>query len=161
MSRFGRNVECEHARVWAALAPDGELSELEQRSLRSHLRGCAPCTSFAREVQGVTSLLRSEELVSPSSIAASTRLMPRRQSGLARVRPIAAAAAVALMALGVASRAPLPVDERNSTLRTSTRVVTAEQLEMQSLHGRSLDALLAADQSQLERLPTMGSNEPV
>lgn len=157
MSRFGRNVDCESARMWAALAPDGELSELEQRSLRSHLRSCASCTGFAREVQGVTLLLRSEELVSPSSIAAVPRLAPRRHSRLTRVRPIAAAAAVALMALGVASRAPLPVDERDSSLRTTTRAVSADQLEMQSLRVR---ALLVADAAELERLPTMGSNEP-
>lgn len=157
MSRFGRNVECEHARIWAALAPDGELSELEQRSLRSHLGVCASCTSFAREVEGVTWLLRSEELVRPSSIAATTRPVARRHTRLARVRPIAAAAAVALMALGVASRAPLPVDERDSSLRTTTRAVSADQLEMQSLRVR---ALLVADAAELERLPTMGSNEP-
>jgi Putative zinc-finger len=160
MSRFGRNVECEHARIWAALSPDGELSELERRALRSHLRVCAPCTSFAQEVEGVTSLLRSEELVRPSSIAATTRLVPRRQSRLLRLRPVAAAAAVALMALGVASRAPLPVDERDSSLRAPTTAVSPEQLEMQSLRVLRQGALLAADASQLERLPTMGSNEP-
>lgn len=160
MSRFGRRVECEHARIWAALAPDGELSELEQRSLRSHLRVCAPCTSFAREVEGVTSLLRREELVSPSSIAATTRLVPRRHSRLIRVRPVAAAAAVALMALGVASRAPLPVDERDSSLRTRTTAVSPDQLEMQSLRGLRQGAIVLAQLSELERLPTMGSNAP-
>jgi hypothetical protein len=61
------------------------------------------------------------------------------------------------MALGVASRAPLPVDERDSSLRTTTTAVSPDQLEMQSLRVR---ALLAADASQLERLPTMDSNEP-
>ena len=37
MSRFD-SEQCEHARVWAALAPDGELSELERRSLRRKLQ---------------------------------------------------------------------------------------------------------------------------
>jgi hypothetical protein len=160
MSRFGRNVECEHARIWAALAPDGELSELERRSLRSHLRVCASCTSFAQEVEGTTSLLRSEALVRPSSIAAVTRLAPRRHARLARVRPVAAAAAVALMALGVASRAPLPVDERDSGLRTTTTAVAPEQLEMRSLRILRQGALAVAERAKLDPMPSVMENEP-
>jgi hypothetical protein len=64
------------------------------------------------------------------------------------------------MAFGVASRAPLPVDERDSSLRTTTSAVSPEQLQQQSLRILRRGALLAADQSQLERLPTMSSNEP-
>ena len=158
MSRFGRNVECEHARRWAALTPDGELSELERRSLRSHLRTCASCTRFTQEVQGVTLLLRREELVSPSSITVVTRAAPRRHLLVARVRPIAAAAAVALMALGVATRAPLPVDERDSGLRTTTAAVSPDQREMTSVKRQG--ALIAAELSQLTRLPSLESNEP-
>ena len=64
------------------------------------------------------------------------------------------------MALGVASRAPLPVDERDSSLRTTTTLVSPDQLEMQSLRGLPRGALALAELAELERLPTMGSNEP-
>ncbi len=159
MSRFGRNVECEQARVWAALAPDGELSELERRSLRSHLRACSSCAGFAAEVASLALLLRSEELARPSSIVAVPRVAPRRHSFVAGARPVAAAAAVALMALGVASRAPLPVDERDSDLRPTTSAVAPEQLQMQSLRVLRQGALLVVDRSELERPPPLTANE--
>jgi hypothetical protein len=65
---------------------------------------------------------------------------------------------VALMALGVASRAPLPVDERDSGLRTTTPVVLPDQLEQQSL--RVQGALLAVDASELDPLPSVAANAP-
>jgi len=158
MSRFGSTVDCDHARRWAALAPDGELSDFELRSLRLHLVGCGSCSRFAKEVAGLTSLLRSEGLVSPSSITVLPRLVRRRHALVARARPITAAAAVALMALGVASRAPLPVDERDSGLRTTSSVVLTDQFEQQSL--RVQGALLAVDASQLDPLPSVAANAP-
>jgi predicted anti-sigma-YlaC factor YlaD len=158
MNRFGSTVDCDRARRWAALAPDGELSDFERRSLRLHLVGCGSCSRFAKEVAGLTSLLRGEELVSPSSITVLPRVPARRHSLVARARPVAAAAAVALMALGVASRAPLPVDERNSSLRTTTPVVLPDQLEQQSL--RVQGALLAFDASELDPLPSVAANAP-
>src|SRR5688500_17795520 len=159
MSRFARNADCQSARVWAALALDGELSELEQRSLRLHLRSCGSCSRFATEVAGVTLLLRSEELVRPSSITVVPHAAPRRHPLVARARPVVAAAAVALMALGVASRAPLPVDERDSGLRTTTPAVLSDQLEQQSL--RVQGALLAALHSYpLDPLPSVAANAP-
>ena len=158
MSRFESTVDCDHARRWAALSPDGELSDFERRSLRLHLVGCVSCSRFAREVAGLTSLLRDQELVSPSSITVLPRVAAHRHSLVARARPVAAAAAVALMALGVASRAPLPADERDSRLRTTTPVVLAEQLEQQSL--RVQGALLAVDSSQLDQLPSAAANAP-
>jgi predicted anti-sigma-YlaC factor YlaD len=158
MSRFGNTVDCDLARRWSALAPDGELSDFERRSLRLHLVGCVSCSRFAKEVAGLTSLLRDQELVGPSSITVLPRIPSRRHSLVARARPVAAAAAVALMALGVASRAPLPVDERDSGLRTTTPVVLLDQLEQQSLrvHG----ALLAVDASELDPLPSAAANAP-
>jgi len=159
MSRVGRNVNCEHARIWAALAPDGELSELEQRSLRSHLRTCSSCAGFAREAEAVARLLRSQKLVRPSSIPVVPRAPRRRAALVARARPIAAAAAVAVMALGVASRAPLPVDERDSSLRATTAAVTRDRAEMTSLRVRR-SAVFAVTQAELAPLPSLTENEP-
>lgn len=162
MSRFARNADCQSARVWAALALDGELSELEQRSLRLHLRSCGSCSRFAKEVAGVTLLLRSEELVRPSSITVVPHAAPRRHPLVARARPVVAAAAVALMALGVASRAPLPVDERDSGLRTTTTkaAVAPEQLERLSLRIQRHGARIVAERAELEPMPSLAANEP-
>lgn len=159
MSRFGVD-DCEHARVWAALAPDGELSELERRSLRSHLRTCDSCARFAAEVEGVAQLLRSEELARPSSLTVLPRVVRRRRIVMARVRPVAAAAAVALMAFGIASRAPLQVDERDSSLRTTTAAVATEQHELQSLRVLRQGAILAADQARLDPMALPMTNQP-
>jgi predicted anti-sigma-YlaC factor YlaD len=160
MSRFGSIVDCDHARKWAALAPDGELSDFERRSLHLHLVACGSCARFAKEVTGMTALLRSEELVSPSFITVLPRVASRRQTLVARARPVAAAAAVALMALGVASRAPLPVDGRDSGLRTTTTAVAPEQIEMRSLRVLRQGARLAVDLAELDQLPTVAANAP-
>ena len=107
-------VLCERARTWAALAPDGELSELERKLLDAHLQRCAACGYFAVEVAAVASELR----------AAALRPLPRplvvpiwrRRPVYARARAVGAAAAVAVMALGVASRAPLSADRESFEL---------------------------------------------
>jgi predicted anti-sigma-YlaC factor YlaD len=144
MSRFGLN-ECEHARVWAALAPDGELSELEQRSLRAHLTTCGSCARFALEVEHVALLVRRDELARPSLPTALPRVVHRRRAVAARFRPVVAAAAVALMALGIASRAPLQMDRRESNVRATTVPSAEQQLEMQSLRVLRQGALAAVE----------------
>ena len=105
---------CDRARAWASLLPDRELSELERKLLDRHLAGCAGCSAFAREVAALTELIRHEELLplpQPVSIPAW-----RRHSALrGRLGSLGAAAAVALMAIGIASRAPLPVDGRSAS----------------------------------------------
>lgn len=158
MSRFGFD-ECQHARVWAALAPDGELSELERRSLRAHLRTCDACAAFASEVERVAVLLRSAAPARPSLATVLPPVVRRRQVLAARVRPVAAAAAVALMALGIASRAPLQMDDRDSGLRTTTAASGSEQVEMQSLRVLREGALAAVDRSRLEPMVVM-ANRP-
>lgn len=103
---------CERARAWAALAPDGELSELERKLLDAHLLRCAACAHFAVEVAAIASHLRREALV-PLPRPVSVPVW-RRRPAYARMRAVGAAAAVALMALGVASRAPLPAGNGES-----------------------------------------------
>ena len=159
MSRFAAD-QCDHARIWAALAPDGELSELERRSLRLHLLTCDACLRFAAEVEAATLLLRSDELARPAALTPVPRIVRRRQAILARTRPVAAAAAVALMALGIASRAPLQVDERDSRLRTTTAADTAEQFELQSLRVLRQGAIVAADQARLDPMALPMVNQP-
>lgn len=112
MRRHPTGVLCERARGWAALAPDGELSELERKLLQSHLGHCPACARFAQQVAAVAAELRQaalEPLPRPVSVP-----VWRRRRVYARMRTVGAAAAVAVMAVGVASRAPLPASERNS-----------------------------------------------
>ena len=47
MTRFSRGLLCDRARAWAALAPDGELSELERKLLDAHVVRCGACSRFA------------------------------------------------------------------------------------------------------------------
>ena len=105
-------VLCERARTWAALAPDGELSELERKLLDAHVQRCAACAYFAVEVAAVASELRAAALQPlPRPLVVP---IWRRRPVYARVRAVGAAAAVAVMALGVASRAPLSASDRES-----------------------------------------------
>ena len=101
---------CERARTWAALAPDGELSELERKLLDAHLQRCSPCAHFALDVAAIAAELRAaapQPLPRPLSVP-----VWRRRPVYARVRAVGAAAAVAAMALGIASRGPItPSDE--------------------------------------------------
>jgi predicted anti-sigma-YlaC factor YlaD len=96
---------CERARTWAALAPDGELSELERKLLDAHLQRCSPCAHFALDVAAIAAELRAaapQPLPRPLSVP-----IWRRRPVYARVRAVGAAAAVAAMALGIASRGPI------------------------------------------------------
>lgn len=112
MTKASNGALCERARSWAALAPDGELSELERKLLAAHLRGCDACSSFAVEVAAVAAGLRASELEPlPRPVSIPTW---RRRPAYGRFRGVAAAAAVAVMALGIASRAPLETSDRES-----------------------------------------------
>ena len=109
MVRFPTGVLCERARTWAALAPDGELSELERHLLDSHLARCSACSSFSAEVASIALELRHAALKPlPQPVSIPTW---RRRQRYARIRTVGAAAAVAVMALGIASRAPLTTSE--------------------------------------------------
>jgi predicted anti-sigma-YlaC factor YlaD len=111
MMRHPRGVLCDRARAWAALAPDGELSELERKLLGSHLDRCDACADFAVRVAAVAAELRAaslQPLPRPISLP-----VWRRRHVYARVRTVGAAAAVALMALGLAGRAPLSTGDRD------------------------------------------------
>ncbi len=103
---------CERARSWAALVPDGELSELERKLLDSHVARCAECGRFALEVAAVAAELRAaalQPLPRPLSIP-----IWHRHPVYARFRAVGAAAAVAVMALGIASRGPLTSGNQDS-----------------------------------------------
>lgn len=112
MMHSPRGTLCDRARAWASLAPDGELSEIERKLLDAHLVRCEGCSAYATDVAAVTEVLQCEELA-PLSRPISV-VSWRRGTGIARLRTAGAVAAVTLMAIGIADRAPLPSNERSS-----------------------------------------------
>ena len=144
MTRFPRGVLCERARSWAALAPDGELSELERKLLDSHLARCGPCGEFALEVAKIAAELRSSSL-QPLPRPVALPVWHRRRTW-AGVRAVGAAAAVAVMALGIAARAPLSSGDRESI--HLPRVVDfsgGDQQEMVALVSQRREAIAVAN----------------
>ena len=148
MTRFPRGILCERARSWAALAPDNELAELERKLLDAHLARCAGCSRFAERVVAVAEALRSEplqQLSYPVSVP-----FWRRRAVYSRFRAVGAAAAVAAMALGVASRAPLPTDDRDDGLQVPRAILAGaderrEQDEMRDLRRNQILISAGAD----------------
>ena len=142
---------CERARSWAALAPDHELSELEDKLLGSHLARCAACSDFAAEVAAVSGALRSaplEPLTYPISVPSW-----RRRAAFARVRTVTAAAAVAAMAIGIAARAPLPSNEHHDAFLPSGFVPSGpdERAELDEMRDLRRTILIAVEDSTASR----------
>ena len=97
---------CERGREWISLRLDGELSELAQKMLDSHLARCADCRAFEEQVSGIALQLRAaplEQLERPVEVAHRRRRMPVRVWTLG-----AAAASVAAAAVGVVGFLSLP-----------------------------------------------------
>jgi anti-sigma factor RsiW len=94
----GQSLQCERARVWASLAADDEISELELASLHAHLAVCPSCAASAAQVDGLVRELRSAPHVEPERVL--FRPMPSRWT---RVRglQLAAAAAAVVLSLGL------------------------------------------------------------
>ena len=96
-----QHPECERARLWVSLALDGELSEIEQVSLRAHVGRCAACAAFGHEVDALTVELRNASDEQPAFPVA----LPRRRSTAVRVLQISAVAAAIVLAAGLGSLA--------------------------------------------------------
>jgi anti-sigma factor RsiW len=83
---------CERVREQLSLALDGELSQLEDAHLDTHVATCASCQAFGAELGAATRIIRAaplEELSIPISIPAPRRIARRAFQ-------VAAAAAVVL-----------------------------------------------------------------
>jgi anti-sigma factor RsiW len=103
--------QCERARECASLRLDGELSEFEQALLQAHLGRCEACRSFAAELDGVTTRIRS----APLETLAQPVVLPSRRRISRRPVEIVAAAALMLTALGVTG-AVRTLDSSNPSL---------------------------------------------
>ena len=91
---------CARAREWLSLQLDGELSQLEQALLDSHLERCPDCRSYSVATAAHTFELRMSE---PEQLTAPI-VLPRRATGALRSLQtgVAAAMVVAAAALGSA-----------------------------------------------------------
>jgi anti-sigma factor RsiW len=99
------NVLCERGREWISLRLDGELPELAQKMLDSHLARCADCRAFEADVVSTTGLVRAtplQQLERPVALPAGRRLVFTTR------RLTAVAASAAAVALGLAAFLNLP-----------------------------------------------------
>ena len=108
-----RTAECERARSWVSLSLDGELSEVEQASLRAHVGRCAACAGFERDADALTRELRTAPLERP----AVAGMVLRRRSATMRALQVGAAAAAIVLAAGLGS-AVGSLNARHAPVRT-------------------------------------------
>jgi predicted anti-sigma-YlaC factor YlaD len=128
---------CERGREWISLRLDGELSELAQKMLDSHLARCSECSAFEEQVSGIAVQLRSaplEQLERPIEVTHRRRRMPVRVWSMG-----AAAASFAAVAVGIVGFLSLP---SSTTLHASPLVVVAQPSGNEDL--RTFRAMRAA-----------------
>ena len=138
------SVLCERSREWISLRIDGELSELAEKMLESHLARCAGCAAFESDLAATTRLVRTtplERLEQPIELPRGRRLAFLRPAG-------AVAATAAAVALGLAAFLNLP---SSGTLAAvpSVRIANADNSDLQLQRG--MRAALLRPESELPR----------
>jgi predicted anti-sigma-YlaC factor YlaD len=128
---------CDRIREWISLDADGELSRIEHALVERHLAACPECTAFAADVQGFTRALRT----APLEPLAQPIVLPRRTRVSIRSVQFAAAAAVALVAVGVAS---LSTSLRDEGLGVSTPQIQVDE-GTDELRARQLQEMTERD----------------
>src|SRR6185436_15557963 len=98
MSQVYPQSVCARVREQVSLELDGELSQLEQRMLGSHLERCGACAMYAGEVRDLTERIRSAPMQVPSRPVVVRRT--RHLTTSIRLQ-VGVAAAFALAALGL------------------------------------------------------------
>ena len=126
----GHSVLCERSREWISLRLDGELSELAEKMLESHLARCVGCRAFESSAAAATAFVRTAPLELPEQPVA----LPRGRR-LAFVRPVGAVAATAAaVALGFTAFLNLP---SSGTLAAAPniRITNADNSDLQLQRG--------------------------
>ena len=104
---------CSRVREQVSLELDGELSQLEQRMLGTHLERCPRCAAYAADVRDVTERIRN----APRAVM-QRPIVVRRRRPLTTVRlQVGVAAAVALAALGLGTQLASSTDSQGSLAR--------------------------------------------
>lgn len=104
---------CSRVREQVSLELDGELSQLEQRMLGTHLERCPRCAAYAADVRDVTERIRN----APRAIM-QRPVVVRRLRPLTTVRlQVGVAAALALAALGLGTQLATSTEPQSSLAR--------------------------------------------
>jgi len=85
--------------MWAALFPDGELSQFERRILEVHLARCADCMRHAEQVAAIVAVVRDTPSESPETPVQVVRRVRFRMGRLGRMAAGGSAAAATAAAL--------------------------------------------------------------
>ncbi len=104
MRLVSRPVVCDRVRAQISLSLDGELSQLEQRMLASHVARCADCAAYEADVVAITTELRAAPLEALEHPVVVRR--PRRRLPLVRLQ-VGVAAGLAVAVLGALSQVAL------------------------------------------------------
>jgi anti-sigma factor RsiW len=104
---------CTRVREQVSLELDGELSQLEQRMLATHLERCPRCAAYATDVRDVTERIRN----APPAVM-QRPVVVRRRRPLTTVRlQVGVAAAFALAALGLGTQLASSTESQGSFAR--------------------------------------------
>ena len=104
---------CTRVREQVSLELDGELSQLEQRMLGTHLERCSRCAAYAADVRDLTERIRN----APRAVM-QRPVVVRRQRPLTTVRlQVGVAAAFALAALGLGTQLASTTEPQSSLAR--------------------------------------------
>jgi predicted anti-sigma-YlaC factor YlaD len=95
---------CDRVRGQVSVVLDGELSQLEQRMVASHLARCADCRSFEESVREFTLQMRSAPLESPRVPV----VVRRARRAVLSTANVSVAAMLAVAVLGVVSQLGSP-----------------------------------------------------
>jgi anti-sigma factor RsiW len=104
---------CTRVREQVSLELDGELSQLEQRMLATHLERCPRCAAYAADVRDLTERIRN----APQAVM-QRPVVVRRRTPLTTVRlQVGVAAAFALAALGLGTQLASSTESQGSLAR--------------------------------------------
>ncbi len=120
--------KCASAREALSCRLDGELSEHEAARLDDHLRDCAECSAYARELHAIAIELRSAPLEQPKIMV----FVPARRRPLVRLQTVAAAAAVVAVAAGSSFVVGRAVGVHDTGHSRSVRTVTADAISIRA-----------------------------
>ncbi|MFN2627784.1 MAG: zf-HC2 domain-containing protein [Gaiellaceae bacterium] len=146
----GHSPRCDRARLWASLAADGEISELEDAFLAAHVAACPACATYAAGLGGLVEAVRAAPPVEPA------RLLFRREAfrySHRRALQVVATAAAVVAALGLGHLTASFTSPGGSS-RPSRAAIAATQ---EPYFERSLLALLGRSSQR----PRHGSMLPV
>lgn len=109
---------CTRVREQVSLGVDGELSQLEQRMLATHLERCSRCAAYADDVRDFTERIRN----APRAVMQRPVVVRRRRGAFTTVRlQVGVAAAFAFAALGLGTQLAASTESQSTFARYEGR----------------------------------------